>query len=118
MIYKFQTSRSIWKSKAYKSYLWASFKNDCLLFKRYLLLSLWIVRQENQSSLRSSPRVFFLLLKNDLPYVCFFLSFFICIIIIIFFLKTRLFRELPLFDPFSLFIIFFKLIFNMNLPKN
>jgi len=142
MIYKFQTSRSIWKSKAYKSYLWAFFKNDCLLFKHFLLLSLWIVRQTGESifsssllslSVRSNSsfllpclswsfQMFFsffsflptcvLLVtkKNDSP-VCFFLPFFICIILIFififYFLKSRWFREVTTLWPILLIYYFF-----------
>jgi len=53
MIYKFQTSRSIWKFKPYKSYLRSS--KMIVSFPKVSCFSVlnwvWIVRQENQSSL-------------------------------------------------------------------
>jgi len=130
MIYKFQTSRSIWKFKAYKSYLWAFFKNDCLLFKSSLLLSLWIVRQENQSSLflyflslffsSFLPTCVLFVTKKWSPYVCFFFPFLfkLFLFLFLFFWNQGGSEKLPLCDPFSLFIIFLKLIFKMNLPRN
>jgi len=52
MNYKLQTSRSIWKSKAYKSYMWSS--KMIVSFPKVSCFSvlnwMWIVRQENQSS--------------------------------------------------------------------
>ena len=130
MIYKFQTLRSIWKSKAYKSYMWAFFKNDCLLFKSSLLLSLWIVRQENQSSillyflslfffLHSSPRVFFFVTKKWSPRVLFF-SLFLFALLLLFFIF--IFFEIKVVQrnyhslTHSPYLLFFKLIFKMNLP--